>query len=515
MTRWLPLFLLAVLAAACTNASPPATPVSPATVLSNDPVSDPLTDHSVGNDPLESAPLLVSPSPDPSPTVPPTPAPLPNQTHYTLSATLDYAAKQLTVAQTIAYYNDTGQPLDELLLVVEPNWTAGVFQLDQIIWEDGVPLENWNLNANLLRFPLRDPLPPAGELTLSISYRLILPAQAGILGFDWRGINLGNWYPFIPPYRESTGWLAYQRGWVGESFSHALAGYAVEITLLNPPPGVVIAASAPTQQETAFGQNADTYRFRLPRARSFALAISPEYTVFSTSVGEVEVLSYAFPETLAAGERALQVTAEALALYEELFGPYPHPTMSVAQVSFPDGMEFDGLYFLSEQYYWGYPIEPDRLTAAQNYLTIIAAHETSHQWWYALLGNDQAIEPWLDETLAAYTELIFYERTYPELVEWWWSFRVDEYDPRDCCVGDTIYQYGNPRAYINAVYLRGAYFVQDLRVLMGDDAFFAALKTYAERYRGGFVTAQDFWAVIGEYTQKDLTPLRLQYFGGS
>ncbi|NUM46537.1 MAG: hypothetical protein HUU38_17675 [Anaerolineales bacterium] len=178
------------------------------------------------------------------------------------------------------------------------------------------------------------------------------------------------------------------------------------------------------------------------------------------------------------------------------------------------------MYFLSEQYYWGYPVEtysstnPDRLTAAQNYLTIIAAHETSHQWWYALTGNDQAIEPWLDETLATYTEHLFYEHYYPELVDWWWEFRVDYYAPRDCCVNATIYQYGDPRAYINAVYLRGAYFMQELRDIMGDTAFYAALQTYAQRYRDSFSTARDFWAIMGEYTTEDLTPIRQRYFGG-
>jgi len=92
---------------------------------------------------------------------------------------------------------------------------------------------------------------------------------------------------------------------------------------------------------------------------------------------------------------------------------------------------------------------------------------------------------------------------------------VAYYEPRDCCINYTIYQYGDYRAYINAVYLRGAYFMREIRELIGNEAFFAALKTYAERHRDGFVTAQDFWNIIGEYTTEDLTPLRLRYFGGS
>jgi hypothetical protein len=494
----LPLFLLL---AACT------TPPAPQLTLSPSPL--PLL---TASPPPASPTPACTPSPfpllSPTPTPTPIPSPLPNTTQYTLDATLDFTAKTLTVAQTIRYYNDTGETLDELLLVVEPNWLENVFHLDELPTANGTPLENWTLTGNLLRLPLEVPLAANTELPLALTYRLILPAQAGLLGYDLRGINLGNWYPFVPPYKSGTGWLAYQKGWVGEHFSHALAGYTVSLTVTNAPENLTLAASAPVEQ------TGDTYHFYLPLARSFALALSPEYTIFRTTVGNVEVLSYAFPETLAAGERALQVTADALALYTDLFGPYPHRTLTVAQVSFPDGMEFDGMYFLSEQYYWGYPPNPDRLTAAQNYLTIIAAHETSHQWWYALTGNDQAVEPWLDESLATYTELLFYEHYYPELVAWWWEFRVDYYAPSDCCVNNTIYQYGDPRAYINAVYLRGAYFMEELRTTMGNDAFYAALKTYATRYRDSFATARDFWAVIGEHTTEDLTPIRQRYFGG-
>lgn len=500
MNRLCRALILLLILTACT-ASPTSQPLhspSPSPLITSSPP------------PLTPTPLLTSsplPLLSPTPTLTLTPTPLPNTTQYTLDAALDYTAKTLTVHQTIRYYNDTGETLDELLLVVEPNWLENVFHLDELTIEN-TPSENWTLTGNLLRLPLAVPLAADTELPLTLTYRLILPAQAGLLGFDLRGINLANWYPFVPPYKAGTGWLAYQKGWVGEHFSHALAGYTVSLTVTNAPENLTVAASAPVEQTE------NTYHFHLPLARSFALALSPEYTVFRTTVGEVEVLSYAFPETLAAGERALQVTADALALYTDLFGPYPHRTLTVAQVSFPDGMEFDGMYFLSEQYYWGYPSNPDRLTAAQNYLTILAAHETSHQWWYALIGNDQAVEPWLDETLAAYTEHIFYEHYYPELVDWWWEFRVDYYAPSECCVNDTIYQYGDPRAYINAVYLRGTYFMQELRDTMGDDAFYAALKTYAERYRDSFVTARDFWAVIGEYTTEDLTPIRQRYFGG-
>ena len=35
-------------------------------------------------------------------------------------------------------------------------------------------------------------------------------------------------------------------------------------------------------------------------------------------------------------------------------------------------------------------------------------HETAHQWWYSLVGNDQTRWPFLDEALAGFSEYVYY-----------------------------------------------------------------------------------------------------------
>jgi len=39
------------------------------------------------------------------------------------------------------------------------------------------------------------------------------------------------------------------------------------------------------------------------------------------------------------------------------------------------------------------------------FLDVITQHETAHQWFYSLVGNDQAHDPWLDEALATWSQL--------------------------------------------------------------------------------------------------------------
>ena len=42
--------------------------------------------------------------------------------------------------------------------------------------------------------------------------------------------------------------------------------------------------------------------------------------------------------------------------------------------------------------------------------------------------------------------------------------------------------------YFQAVFYRGTEFLNAIRSSLGDDAFFAAIRDWVSRYRGGFVT---------------------------
>lgn len=145
----------------------------------------------------------------------------------------------------------------------------------------------------------------------------------------------------------------------------------------------------------------------------------------------------------------------------------------------------------------------------------IAAHEAAHQWWYGLVGNDQALEPWLDEALCTYSERIYYEHVAPEALPWWWTYRIDFYQPSGWING-SIYDYtafpNAYEAYRNAVYLNGAKFLEEIRQAIGDEAFFSFLRIYAESYRHQIATGQDFFELLRSVSSQDLEPLVTKFF---
>ena len=80
----------------------------------------------------------------------------------------------------------------------------------------------------------------------------------------------------------------------------------------------------------------------------------------------------------------------------------------------------------------------------------------------------------------------------------------------------TIYDHSSFRPYVNAVYLRGAEFLRDLRGAIGDEVFFKFLKDYAERGReqnpGSLATGELFFEVLSEHTDQDISNLIQEYF---
>jgi hypothetical protein len=426
---------------------------------------------------------------------------------YRLTATLDYDRHHLAVEQEIDYFNRTGETIsDHLLLMVEPAFYPGVFKLNSLSLNRGAAVEDLTWDGTQLKVPLDQPLPPGESAQLSIAYELNLPNPQPSpdirpipFGYSERQTNLVDWYPFIPPYIPGSGWLAHRQGYFGEHLAYEIADFEVSIRLAGGRSDLVIAASAPAEAD------GEWHHYRLEKARNFVWSVSHQYQVLTGKAGAVTVQSYAFPFDVRANQAALDTTIAALELFSELFGPYPRQMLTVVEADFLDGMEYDGLYFLSDGFYNLYQ------GTQSEYLVAIAAHETAHQWWYGLVGNDQAQEPWLDEALATYSERLYYEHLHPDALPWWWAYRVEYYEPSGWVDG-SIYNLGGYRAYRDAVYLNGAVFLEELRELTGDDAFFAFLKDYAAAYAGELATADDFFSTLRRHSQADITPVLDKFF---
>ncbi len=455
----------------------------------------------------------------PSATIPPLPTetsiptatatPAMERAKYTLNTTIDYDAHTVSVDETILYPNHTGNQLNTLVLAIVPNLWQDSFSLTSIS-VDGTPTTTYSFEGQRLDIALSSFTKPEDILTINIQYSLSLPfaeqedpgiSRPRIYGYTSRQLNLTNWYPFVVPYIDGD-WVLHEPWYYGEHLVYDAADYEVNLKFIESAITPIVAASGFPEQQ------ADSTRYTITAARTFAIAASREFQVSSVQVGEVTVSSYYFPLSVSAGQAALQASAEALQVYSQRYGPYPHKSLSLVMGDFNDGMEYSAFFYLSRDFYNLYDGTP------ANYLTFVAVHETSHQWWFDMVANDQALQPWVDESLATYSELVYYENVHPDLVSWWWAYRIDFYKPQGF-TDIPIYDGQGFRPYTNAAYFQGAHFLKDLRARIGDEAFFAFIQDYLSQSRGKIVTATDFFRILSEHTSTDYSDIVRQYFQNS
>jgi hypothetical protein len=155
--------------------------------------------------------------------------------------------------------------------------------------------------------------------------------------------------------------------------------------------------------------------------------------------------------------RLLRIAVTALEKLSVRYGPYPRPvyTLALAPDLFGGGIEYPTFTFF----------------AVSRYVIGVVDHETAHQWFYSLVGNDQAKDPWLDETLAT-----------------WGQQRIDRMirpargflppGVRRHVGAPMTYWSRFPRGYFYGVYEEGA---NALRSLGDDDKVDCALRAYAAR----------------------------------
>jgi hypothetical protein len=483
------------------NATATATPFQPAPATDTPiPTQTSIpTDTSVPTNTATSTSTPTNTSAPTSTVLPDTPVPQVVRTQYTFYVTLNYAARTVAVNESIRYFNLTGQSLSNVVMAVEPNLWSNCFSLISLN-QDGAAV-NYALNGQKLIVYPSHAIQPGASTTFSLSFNLILPPKRfeDTFGYVSYQINLTDWYPFIVPFIDGN-WVLHDPWAFGEHLVYDSADFDVNLKVNNPK--VIVAASAPGEP------NGDWTRYQLNGARTFVLSASDRFKMDDSAVGSVKIRSYYFAGDENAGGAVTWMATQSLGLYDVKFAPFPYQSISIVETDVPDGQEYDGLVFLSTNFYAEY-----NGTAKSNLITI-GTHEIAHQWWFGLVGDDQALEPWLDEAMATYSERIFYQYNYPNYGNWWWDFRVNYFGPYGY-VDQSIYSFSTFRAYVNAVYLNGALFLEDLRTRVGDDAFFAFLKDYASRYARKHVTAEDFFATLRWHTDADFSDILQKYFQGS
>ena len=420
---------------------------------------------------------------------------------YDFAVTLDYPRHRLEAAQRISVPNVFGVSISDLVFNVPAAHQPGVFTL-RSIEIDGAALK-YQLGGTTLRVPLPRPLPPNESVTLTLDFVVRVPELAdpqsfaeANLAYTGDALMAGYWYPVLAPHRSGGDWLKTPWHPIGDPFVSESADYMAIITTT---PGVKIVSGGDLTRDD------NVWRYDLPQARTFGFIASPYYRTLSLTSGARTYEVSTLVRHAALAPIALQTLMKAERLFNALYGPYPYRSLRVAEFSGPWSMEFSGFFVLGAAEFDDYD------GTNRNRLIRITAHETSHQWWYGVTGNDQAREPWLDEGLARFNELRYYEAFAPRDVTWWWDTVIGAARPSKPLNSPST-AFSNHGAYLDSIYNQGARYLDTLRARLGAETFSAFLRDLYQRGAFHLITAADFFKILSDHTPLSERVLKGRFF---
>lgn len=410
-------------------------------------------------------------------------AALPEITHTRIAVTLDPATHQL-LGESIVTLNPRGAA--SLSFVLHPGATV-----------HRVSVEGRDVSADFAGGELVVPLPTdarEGTVRVKIGYRATfndpLPERTataedpsyGVNGvISPKGVFLGGgaaWYPRPP----------------------ALPGKrTVEVTA---PAGVeAITAGKRLERRSEGGRSVSVWEEEHP-VEHLSLSAG-EYVISERRLGSLPLYAYLSPGNAPLAASYLDASAEYIKFYEGLFGPYPFEKFAVVENFIPTGYGFPSYTLLG-----GTVIRLPFIIGTS------LPHEIAHNWW----GNGVLVDfregNWAEGVVTYLADYLLEERKspaagrdyrfrlltdYAALVSSATEFPLTEFvsrtDPASRAIG----------------YGKGAMVFHMVRTMIGDDAFFAALRDLCRERLYRRASWSDFIRAFSKAAGKDLAPFMEQW----
>jgi hypothetical protein len=301
--------------------------------------------------------------------------------------------------------------------------------------------------GGLLVLPLGRQVPAGQRVTAHVEFTLTLGEQA----FDRFGRS-GEyaWWGSGQPL------LAWQRGvgWHREPLLRYTAESATseaartDLTVTAPARFQVLASGTPDEPARA-GKDRRRWHSVADRARDVSVAVGP-FRVRTGTVAGTTVRVATGPDRPA--DQLLSEAERGVRALSERFGPPPFPVITLTRLPIGGGgIEYPGSILLLDN------------------SRVVTVHELAHQWFYAMVGNSQALDPWLDEAFATYAEALV-DGTAGRVTG---ALRL----PGD--VGQSTAHYGaDSKSYYEVTYGKGAAALIAARAAGPPAKFDAALRCY-------------------------------------
>ena len=377
---------------------------------------------------------------------------------------IGWDSRNVKVESTATIRNTSGGPIDR----VELNTAAarlGSMTLTAAT-VDGLPVEAAVRDQTIV-VPLGGILPEGATTAIEVRYAARM--RTSLSGSSWmfsKANGIANLYRWLPWVSRET---AFDRPNHGDPF----------VTPTSPYVKVRIVPDRPLRFATSGERVATDGLIQVYEARDvrdFTITAAPDFVTRSTMVGSTKVVGIA--RSAAVASRLRDEGARAFGRLRSLLGSYPYPTYRVVQSAGGTAMESPALVWL-----------PYGLASSR--LRYLVTHETAHQWFYGLVGNDQVREPFTDEAAADFAARYVLAARRASSCS---TTRLDR----------SIYGYSSA-CYFEVIYIQGGNLLDSVRRRMGSTLFWTTVRQYVAANRHRLVSTRTLLDALDDATPLDLS----------
>jgi aminopeptidase N len=407
--------------------------------------------------------------------------------HYTLDLDVDLATDRIEGSATL-----TALAAQELSRF---NLDFAGFEIGALL-VNGQPAAFERAGAELSISPARS-IAEGEEFTVEVSYsgRPGEDVPAGAPEYTRGWVNYGSGVMVAGEPSGAENWYPVN-GHPGDK-----ATYSFRITVDEPH---VVAANG-LLEEVVDNGSTTTYVWELrdPAASYLVTLAIGDFDVETDRASSgVPIRNYFAAGVPASTRDSFDTQADMIDYYETVFGPYPFEAYGVVVHNQPFGfaLETQTLSIFGVGFTW----------------EDVVAHELAHQWFGDSVSLARWQDIWLNEGFATYAQVLWVEHQGGELAvetrirEMYFSTLAEQMasSSQPAQAGSFIIGDPSPDALFDRrVYDRGGLTLHALRLQVGDEAFFAILRTYADRFRDGNATTDDFIALCEEIAGQELDDL--------
>ncbi|MCA9594203.1 MAG: hypothetical protein KC776_12855 [Myxococcales bacterium] len=479
-------------------------------------------------------------------------------TLYDLDLGLDHDLKKFSLTEDVYFTNTVAPSLSEIVLRVYANATGK--QLVALASGKCLDGDECTVSApapSVIQVALKKPLERGKRIKIRLALtgtlssiepsRTTLLAQGlesmermgsgkgagdyGLLAESGGVASFANFYAVLAR-RSGSSWERGEKSTMGDLGAAGISHVRLKVTAA---PDVTIVSSGITTETKPVSATGDAGPERevhvvAARVRDFALLASRRFESATRKVGGVSVRSHYLAGDEHGGKKVLDAAAASLAVYEKRFGRYPYADLDVVEaplVGGAGGVEFSGLVTVANMLYRPALSEgplgmltkllgggmPQMGDITDDMLEFVTAHEVAHQYWPGLVGSDTRRHPYVDESMAQYSAVLYFEDRYGkerakleadrQVAANYQMMRL--LGGKDAAVDRPVHDFESELAYAGLVYGKGPFFFSELRKTVGDEKFFRVLSAYVKKHR--FQEAPTRALVDEMATGKDAQPV--------